>query len=77
LNNTLNSFTGPLYAGTPQQYLNVQYGTGATFTTVVDSNCTVNCSSDVYDPAASETADSEVEHDWIDYMSAVANVTGV
>jgi len=81
MNNTLNSFTGPLYAGTPQQYLNVIYSTVADMTQVLNNNCTVNCSIDVYDPASSETADwshfFDEEPSWYDYMSAVANVTEV
>ena len=74
LNNTLNIWTGPLYMGTPDQYLLVPYQT-VTPVTMVEANCAgTNCSDYQYDPANSTTA--EVDLNTTDSTNAVLdNVT--
>jgi len=61
MNNTNNEWSGPLYIGTPSQYLSVFYDTTWNSAAVTSTNCTTEynataCPTYMYNSTASSTA---------------------
>jgi len=86
LNNTDNNWEGPLYIGTPPQYLSVNYLTLVTGIFVESSNCSLNCSGFEYNSSASETAmrgyqgqqdEPDTNERWTDYVTIDTNGTSI